>query len=104
MQIELVINDEEKIFSVPYVPQLAKRKYLEIMAQAEEREGHPTVKEQIEEEDAMYSILSDVVFKGQFTLDDLFKGASHEYNESKLQEAIFGKKTKGKEKGNEQGK
>ncbi len=104
MKIELVINGETKIFTVPFSPQLAKRKYLEIMANAEERERTPTVKEQIDEEDALYSILSDVVFKGQFTLNELYEGASHKYNESKLQEAIFGEKSKESNEGNEQGK
>lgn len=104
MQIELYIDGEKKIFTVPYAPQLAKRKYLEIMVKAEEREGIPTAKEQLEEEDALYSILADVVFKSQFTINELYEGASHKYNETKLAEAVFGVEPKGNSEGNEQGK
>lgn len=87
---------------------LAKRKYLEIEAAAEakvkENEHYfPSAQEQLEEDDEMISILSDVVFKGQFTVEQLYNGASGEYIYGKLREAVFGKpKTEGNE-GNEKG-
>lgn len=101
MQIELYIDGEKKIFTAPFVPMLAKRKFLEIQAKAEQREDKPTSQELIAEDDAIFSILSDVVFKGQFTLEQLYEGASKEYLDEKLLEAIFGVKSK---EGNEKGK
>lgn len=104
MQIEVFIDGEKKIFSTPFVPMLARRKYYEIQAIAEEREEEPTTRELLEEDDEMYSILTDIVFKNQFTLNQLLEGASKEYVDEKLREAIWGvkKKTEGNE-GNEQG-
>lgn len=103
MQFELYIGDEKKMFSVPFVPMLAKRKYLEINAEAEGRKEIPTAKEQIAEDDDMISILTDVVFKGQFTIQQVYEGASNEYVYSKLNEAIYGKKIDGEQEGNDQG-
>lgn len=105
MQIELVIDGKKKIFTAPFTPMLAKRKYFEIMAKAEKREKEPSFEEQLQEEDEINSILSDIVFKGQFTLEQLYEGASQEYVFQKLTEAIYGIKPKGKkEEGNEAGK
>lgn len=101
MQIELYIDGKKKTFTTPFVPMLAKRKFLEIQAKAEQREDKPTSQELIAEDDAIFSILSDVVFKGQFTLEQLYEGASKEYLDEKLLEAIFGVKPK---EGNEKGK
>ncbi|MDO6451717.1 phage tail assembly chaperone G [Oceanobacillus profundus] len=104
MQIELYVNGEKKTFTAPFVPMLAKRKYLEIEAKAEERKAAPSPTEQLEEENELFSILADVVFKGQFTVDDIYNGANDEYAYKKLRESVFGKpKTEGNE-GNEQGK
>lgn len=109
MQIELYIDGEKKIFTAPFVPMLAKRKYLEIEAKAEEKVKEnksyfPSAKEQLEEEDEMVGIIANVVFSGQFTVEQVYNGASGEYVNSKLAEAVFGKpKTEGNE-GNEQGK
>lgn len=103
MQIELYIDGKKKIFTTPYVPMLARRKFFELMAQAEEREKREdpvTHKELLEEEDQMYSILSDIVFQGQFTLEQLYQGAEKEYIDQKLYEAIYGKRTTEGEKGN----
>jgi hypothetical protein len=100
MQIELHIDGKKKVFTAPFVPMLAKRKFLEIQAKAEQREGKPTSKELLEEDDAIFSILSDVIFKGQFTLEQLYEGASKEYLDEKLLEAIYGIKPK---EGNEAG-
>lgn len=107
MQIELYIDGEKKIFTTPYVPMLAKRKYLELQAKIEQREHTPSAQELIEENDEMFSILSDIVFGGQFTLEDLYKGADEDYVFNKLAEAIYGikhgdKKKKEDEEGNEQ--
>lgn len=92
MQIELYINGEKKVFTAPFVPMLAKRKFLEIQAAAEERKEPLSVKEQLEEDDAVLSILSDIVFNKQFTIEELYKGASKEYIDAKLFEAIYGVK------------
>lgn len=96
MQIELYVDGEKKVFTTPYVPMLAKRKYLEIEAKAEEKRKEnedylPSAKEQLEEENELLGILCDVVFGGQFTVEQLVAGASDEYVYSKLREAVFGK-------------
>lgn len=109
VQIELYINGEKKIFTTPFVPMMAKRKYLELQAKAEQRKEPLTLEEQIKEDDEYLSILSDIVFKGQFTVEDLYNGASKEYVDEKLIEAVFDikpgdRKKKEKKMGNEQGK
>lgn len=104
MQIELFIDGEKNIFSTPFVPMLARRKYYEIHAKAEEREEEPTTRELLEEDDEMYSILTDIVFKNQFTINQLLEGASKDYVDEKLREAIWGvKKNKEGNEGNDQG-
>jgi len=86
MQIELVIDGEKRIFTTPFVPMLAKRKYLELMA----KDASKTHEEMIAEDDAHVSILADVVFKNQFTVEQVYEGASEDYVLSKLREAVFG--------------
>jgi hypothetical protein len=106
MKIELYIDGKKKVFTAPFVPMLAKRKYLEVNSKIESREHTPTPEEIIDDNDAMYSILSDVVFKGQFTIEQLYEGASSEYADSKLTEAVWGIKPTTKregEEGNDQG-
>ena len=101
MQIELYIDGEKKIFTAPFVPMLAKRKYYELQAKIEENEKELTPKEVLKEDDEYFSILTDIVFKGQFTLEQLYEGASAEYLREKMLEIIFGVKPK---EGNEKGK
>ncbi|WP_313894677.1 phage tail assembly chaperone G [Psychrobacillus sp.] len=95
MQIELYIDGEQKLFTTPVVPLRAKRLYFKIQAEAEERdkdEDHvPTYQEQMAEEDEMVGILANVVFGGQFTVDQVYDGASDEYVYDKLREAVLGK-------------
>jgi len=86
MQIELFIDGEKKIFTAPFVPMLAKRKYLELMAKEEPQ----THKEMIAEDDANISILVDVIFGNQFTVEQVYQGASEDYVREKLREAVFG--------------
>lgn len=110
MKIELYIDGEKKLFTVPFSPHLAKRKYFEIEAMAEERANKekeagndnytPSAQDKLDEEDALMSILSDVVFKGQFSTDQLYEGASAEYVQKKLAEAVFGIKS---DMGNDEG-
>lgn len=95
MQIELYIDGEKKIFTAPFVPMLAKRKFLEIEAAAEKRREEkgdtpPTAQEQLEEDDKILSILTDIIFKKQFTIEQLLEGASKEYIDAKLLEAVWG--------------
>lgn len=104
MQIELYVDGKKKTFTTPFVPLLARRKYFEIMARSEQRKGQPTFEEQLREDDEIYSILSDVVFKGQFTLEQLYEGASQEYIFEKLTEAIYGIKPKNKKGENDKKK
>lgn len=109
MKIELYIDGEKKIFTAPFVPMLAKRKYLEIMANAEQRGETTSFQQQLEEDDEMVSILSDIVFKGQFTVEDVYNGASNDYVYAKLREAIFGiqpseNKKEEEDEGNDEGK
>lgn len=91
MNIELYIDEEKKTFTAPYVPALAKRKFYEVEAKTEERQGPATAKEEIEEENELLLILTDIVFKKQFTIEQLLIGASNDYIYDKLAEAVFGK-------------
>jgi len=106
MQIEILIDGEKKIFNAPITPMLARRKYLEIQAAAEEREGKASTRELLAEEDEIYAILSSVVFKGQFTAEQLLEGTEKWYFDEKLNEAIWGRNPNKKvdEEGNEPGK
>jgi hypothetical protein len=106
MKIELYIDGKKKVFTAPFVPMLAKRKFLELEAKAEQRENQPSKQDLLDEDDEMLSILSDVVFKNQFTIEQLYEGASKEYVDEKMLEAVFGIKPSDKkegEEGNEQG-
>lgn len=107
MKIELYIDGEKKLFTTPLVPLLAKRRYLEIEAELEEKvkeEGYVhSPQDQLDEEDEMVGILANVVFGGQFTVEQVYNGASDKYVYEKLREAVFGK-PKEKDEGNEQGK
>jgi len=106
MKIELVIDKKKQIFTAPFTPMMARRKYYELMANLEEKdaEAEATPKDILEEDDELYSILSDIVFQNQFTLENLYAGASKEYLDEKLREAIFGTKPKKEnEEGNETG-
>lgn len=99
MQIELYIDGEKKVFTAPFVPMLAKRKYLEVMAKSEEKmkndaEYANSAKAQLEEENELLGILTDIVFKGQFTIEQLVNGADNDYVYAKLREAVFGEKPK----------
>ena len=110
MQIELYIDGENKIFTIPFVPMLAKRKFLEFEAKQEKRiedEVTVTALHKIEEIDQMCMILADIVFDNKFTPEQLSTGASEEYLYKKTAEAVFGikpEKKKEDEEGNEQGK
>ncbi|MCR6111753.1 hypothetical protein HXA35_15500 [Bacillus sp. A301a_S52] len=103
MKIELYIEGEKRLFTVPFVPMLAKRKYLECQIKMKEHGEAPTPEQMLDEEDELIAILVDVVFKNQFTVDQLYEGASKPYIDSKLIEAIHGIKPKEelKEKGDE---
>jgi hypothetical protein len=104
MHIELIIDGNKKTFTAPFVPMMAKRKFLEVQVRAEEREKNPTSKELIEEDNEVMSILTDIIFQKQFTLDELFNGASQEYIDQKLREGVFGiKPKKESDEGNEKG-
>lgn len=115
MKIELYIDGEKKLFTTQVRPMLAKRKYLEIEAKAEEKAKKakengkeyyiPSAQDQIDEDDELVGILADVVFNGQFTVEQAYKGADNDYIYQKLREAVFGKPKENKgEEGNEQGK
>jgi hypothetical protein len=68
MQLKLLINDEEKIFSTPFVSGMVLRKYLELQAKRE-NPGKVTVAEMDE-----YVGLVVYAFKNQFTLEDFYDG------------------------------
>ena len=90
MEIVLEIEGKEKLFTASIKPMLARRKYLELEAKAEERKGPATAKDLLREETEMASILANVVFKGQFTVDELLVGCEFETVVAKLNEAVFG--------------
>src|SRR5690625_2940551 len=101
MQIEILIDGEKKTFVASVVPMLARCKFLEIQAAEEEYlEEHARIpaNKQIEFENEMINILVDVVFKNQFTAEQLLNGVSDEYFDKKLAEAIFGKVDSGNER------
>lgn len=116
MKIELYIYDEKKgekvkkLFTTPYVPNLVKRKYFEVMAKSEEKIKESETRtlsfqEQLDEEDELVGILADVAFNGQFTAEQVHEGAENDYIYEKLAEAVFGKKKENEgEEGNKQGK
>lgn len=102
MKIDLYIDGQKKTFSTPFVPMLAKRKFLEIQAKEEKMEN-PTTEEILDLDEEMYSILTDVIFRNQFTLEELYNGAELKYVQDKLSEAVFGRKPKVDVEGNDQG-
>lgn len=103
--IDPSVTDGKKTFTAPTVPMLAKRKYLEIEA-AKEKKGDDASKGYTTEEfDELCIILTDIVFRKQFTLDQLIEGASEQYIMDKLLEAVFGIKPENELKeGNTEGK
>lgn len=95
MKIELLIDGENKTFTTPFAPMLAKRTFLKIMADKEEKEKRGeeyTYKDELEENDAVHAILSDIVFKKEFTLEQLYEGAEEKYIQDKVLEAVYGVK------------
>ena len=107
MKIEIYIDGEKKQFVAQFVPMLARRKYLEIEAQMEELKDQVKPQNILDEQLEFASLLADVIFKGQFTTDQLFEGVEAEYFKKKLNEAIFGTKPLDEEvddKGNQSGK
>lgn len=109
MQITIEINDEEKTFYTSKVPVIARRKYFEVMAKSEEKaleneDYQPTIQEQLDEEFEFAGILADIIFKGQFTTEQLLEGVDNDYFYAKLREAVFGEKPKESNEGNIKGK
>lgn len=94
MQIEILIEGEKKTFTTAIIPMLARRKFMEIRAKEEELiEEHGMIppKEQIELDNELINVLVDVIFKNQFTVDELLNGVSDDYFNEKISEALFGK-------------
>lgn len=86
-----MIDGKEKLFTAEIVPMLAKRTYMKIQAEAEAlTEDEYTTQHKIDEEDALVGMLANVVFKGEFTPDQVFEGATDEYVYGKIREAVFG--------------
>lgn len=107
MQITININGEDKTFTASKVPMLARRKFMEIRAKEEElieKEGNIPTAKQIEFENELINILVEIIFKNQFTVDELLNGIDDDYFDAKLSEAIFGIKDDEVDEGNEKGK
>lgn len=107
MQIEITIDGEKKTFVTEQVTMLARRKFMEVQAKEEEileKRGTIPVTEVIKHENEMLNILANVVFKGQFTSDELMAGVTEDYFNEKLTEAVFGIKKKEDDEGNAKGK
>lgn len=64
-KITLLLNGEEKVFTVPFVSGLVLRKYLEIL--------NKTYENHLEEMDAMAGLVVHA-FKNQFTLEEFYEG------------------------------
>ena len=108
MKIELIIDGKETLFTTDFVPMLAKRKYMKLQAKAEKKikENNYTSQDQLDEEDELVGVLANVIFKGQFTPEQVYEGATDAYVYEKIQEAVFGKQdepTEEAETGNNQG-
>jgi len=101
MKIELMIDGQKQLFTAPFVPMMAKRKFLEVTIKEQNLES-PTLEQQIDIDDEMYTILTDVIFNKQFTLEDLYNGADLKYVQKKMREAIFGE-AKENDEGNKTG-
>lgn len=90
MKIELYIEGKKKTFTAPIIPMAAKRKFLELQSNEEVDMADLTV----DQLDEMYGILPSLVFKNQFTLDEMYEGAEHSYLDEKMSEIISGKQKK----------
>lgn len=112
MKIELYyVNPEtpdgKAIFTAPIVPMLARRKFIELEAAKEAKGDMKTEGYTPDEFDEMCTILTDIVFRNQFTLEQLIGGASEKYINDKLLEAVWGIKPSdelGNSEGNKTGK
>lgn len=107
MQIDIMINGEKKTFVTPFVPMLARRKFLEIRAKEEKIfEKHKMIpaEKEIEIENELIHLMTDVVFNKQFTAEELMNGVDTEYFNKKLREAVFGIKDEEVTDGEEMGK
>ncbi|ADU30978.1 phage tail assembly chaperone G [Evansella cellulosilytica] len=75
-----------KTYTTPFVSMLARRKYLEM----EVDKGFDMNNLKPEQMDEVYSLLPNIVFHNQFTLEDLYKGADQTYIFEKLFEMLYG--------------
>ena len=51
MQIELYLDGKKRLFTAPFVPMLAKRKYFELIVKQNSDEEEPTFQHQLEEDE-----------------------------------------------------
>jgi hypothetical protein len=72
VQLKLLIKDEEKVFTIPFVSGMVLRKYLELLAKTKDSK-----KLTVEEMDD-YVGLVVYAFKNQFTLEEFYDGIPHE--------------------------
>lgn len=86
MKIDLFIDGKKKTFTTPFVPMLVKRKYLEFQAKENVDLNNLTA----DQLDDVCSLLTDVVFKDKFTLEQLYLGATEDYITGKVIEAVYG--------------
>ncbi|SDO79194.1 phage tail assembly chaperone G [Halobacillus aidingensis] len=89
MQIELLIDGKKKIFTAPFVPMLAKRKWLEFEADESLDLDNPTP----EQFDEIATVIQKIVFREQFTLEELYWGIPYEQMVKKTFEAVYGFKS-----------
>lgn len=68
MQVKLVINEEERIFVASFIPARAFRKLLEI------RKNMDLVNLTAEQLDEIVGLISNSIFKSQFTIDEFYDG------------------------------
>lgn len=72
MQLKLLINDEEKTFTVPFVSGMVLRKYLDLLAKTKDSKNLTGA--EMDE----YVGLVVYAFKNQFTLEEFYEGIPQE--------------------------
>jgi hypothetical protein len=72
VRLKLLINNEEKVFTIPFVSGMVLRKYMELLAKT--RDSKNLTVEEMDE----YVGLVIYAFKNQFTLEEFYDGIPHE--------------------------
>jgi hypothetical protein len=72
VQLKLLIKDEEKVFTIPFVSGMVLRKYMELLAKTKDSKNLT-----VEEMDEFVGLVV-YAFKNKFTLEEFYDGIPHE--------------------------